>query len=75
MPKMTFFETPYYKKHVFDVPSISRQYFYNMINIFLLRIKFMIYFVFHKMSRNVVKCHLRPLKSYFDQKYMFAELI
>ena len=27
------------------------------------------------MSRNVVKCRLRPLKRYSDQKYMCAELI
>ena len=39
MPKMTFFETPYYQKHVFGVPSISRQYFYNMINIFFVENK------------------------------------
>ena len=74
--KMTFFETPYYQKHVFDVHSISRKYLYNMIKLFFVQIKFFfIFFVFHKMSRNVVKCRLRPLKSYFYQKYVLAELI
>ena len=46
-----------------------------MINNFLLRIKFIIFFGSHKMSRNIVKCRLRPLKSYSDQKYMCADLI
>ena len=35
----------------------------------------MIFFVFHKILRNVFICRLRPLKSYFYQKYVLAELI
>ena len=50
---MTFFETPYYQKHVFGVPSISRQHFYNKINIFFVYNKIYDIFCF---SQNVKKC-------------------